>query len=438
MAEHEVSIESLCYGGAGFARLDGKACFVPFTAPGDIARVRVVKEKRSFVEAELLELVTASPLRIEPSCPVFGACGGCDWQFLSYAEQLAIKGTIFADTLSRIGKVPREVVLPVSPSPECYGYRSRVQLKVSRHKGVLQLGFFRTGSHDIVDFGAGCPLAHELLNRMADEFRSLLSRLPRGEAVQQLDLAMGDDGEGIAILHCREARPEQIAEEIAAAREVIPAVSGAYVKGGAKGELIRAFGIDSLSYRIPADLFPGGREMRLRFSRGGFSQVNYRQNLELIRTVWEWAVLTGKERVLDLYCGNGNISIPLAPYAAEVFGVEGFAPSIQDAAANAEANGVENASFQVSDATLAVRRLAKRKERFDLVVLDPPRAGAEAAAELAQLAPERIIYVSCDPTTLARDLAQLQGAGYRVARSKPVDMFPQTYHLESVTELIRM
>ena len=156
----------------------------------------------------------------------------------------------------------------------------------------------------------------------------------------------------------------------------------------------------------------------------------------MIRTACAWAELTGTERVLDLYCGNGNISLPMALNAAEVLGVEGYAPSIADAVANAEANGIANASFQVGDAAQAVRRLVKRKEKFDLVVLDPPRSGAEAAAELAGLAAPKIIYVSCDPATLARDLAALCANGYQVTRSKPVDMFPQTYHLESVTELV--
>lgn len=435
MAEHIVTIESLCYGGAGFGRVEGKACFVPFTAPGDRARIRVVKEKRSFLEGELLELIEPSASRIAPTCPVFGSCGGCDWQYLPYQEQLEHKRAIFADTLSRIGKVPREKVLPVAASPADYGYRSRIQLKVSRQKGALRLGFFRTGSHEVVDFGAGCPLAGELLNGMAGEFRAFLDGLTQLDLIPQIDLAIGDQGEGIAIVHCK-GGGDDLVERLARDREQLPSVAGAFVRSGARGEPVRAFGINSLSYAIPAGLFPGSKELRLRFGRGGFSQVNYRQNLVLIRTVWEWAGLTGTERVLDLYCGNGNISLPLAPYAAEVIGIEGFAPSIRDAAANAEANGIDNAVFQVSDAARAVQRLTGRRERFDLVVLDPPRAGAEAAAELAGLGAKKIIYVSCDPATLARDLATLGAGGYQVTRSLPVDMFPQTYHLESVTELM--
>ena len=438
MAEALVAIERMCYGGAGFGRVEGKACFVPLTAPGDLARIRVVKEKRSYLEGELLELSEASPLRIAPPCPVFGVCGGCNWQHLPYAEQLKQKGEIFADTLCRIGRVPKDAVQPVAASADCYGYRSRIQLKVSKRKGGLALGFFRTGSHEVVDIGSGCALAAPLLNRIASEFRALLSALPQVEAIAQIDLAIGDDAQSVAIVHFSGKNPAALVERLLAARGDLPSVSGAFVRSGDKAHLDQAFGIDSLSYAIPAGLFPGSREMRLRFGRGGFSQVNYRQNLALISTVWQWAGLTGAGRVLDLYCGNGNISVPIAPCAGEVVGVEGYAPSIVDAVANAGANGVGNASFQVSDAQLAVRRFAKRGEWFDLVILDPPRAGAEAAGDIAALGPEKIIYVSCDPATLARDLAALSGKGYQVSRSRPVDMFPQTYHLESVTELTRI
>lgn len=239
------------------------------------------------------------------------------------------------------------------------------------------------------------------------------------------------------MLHYSGSKSDKVIEQLRSLRAALPSLAGLFVRTGGKGRLVKVYGIDSLSYGIPAGLFPGAREMRLSFSRGGFSQVNFAQNLELIRTVSEWGSFTGRERVLDLYCGNGNISIPIAPQVAEVLGIEGYAPSIDDAVANAAANGVGNATFRVADAGAAVRALAKEGRHLDLVILDPPRAGAERAGEIAELSPEKIIYISCDPATLARDLAQICDRGYRVTRSRPVDMFPQTYHLESVTELVR-
>ena len=437
MREALVTIERMCYGGAGFGRVEGKACFVPFTAPGDRVRIRVVKEKRSYLEGEVLEVISPAPVRVTPPCPLFGVCGGCNWQHLPYEEQLEQKGEIFAGSLSRIGRVQSDDLLPVTGSANRFGYRSRIQLKVAVKKGAVALGFFRTGSHDVVDIGSGCAIADPLLNRIATEFRAILARLAEAGEIPQLDLAIGDDGQSVAIMHYAGKSSAKLIDRLLAERSGLPSVSGLFVRSGAKAHIDHVFGVDKLSYGIPAGFFPGSREMRLRFSRGGFSQVNYRQNLELIQTVWHWGGFTGAERVLDLYCGNGNISVPIAPYVAQIIGVEGYAPSIDDAMANAAANGVSNASFQVSDASLAVRRFVQRGERFDLVILDPPRAGAEAAGEIALLAPEKIIYISCDPATLSRDLALICDKGYRVTRSQPVDMFPQTYHLESVTELIK-
>lgn len=438
MSELELTIEKMCYGGAGLGRVEGKACFVPFTAPGDRARIRVVKEKRSFMEGELLELPEPSPLRVDPPCPIFGVCGGCNWQHLPYAEQLRQKGEIFADSLRRIGRVESDALLPVAPSDRQYGYRTRIQLKLSCREGGADLGFFQGSSHRVVDAAAGCPIADPLLNRITAEFRALLPRLPDLHCVPQIDLAIGDPSESVAMVHFTGKDPAALSAVLSAARAELPSVSGLFLRLGGKSRIVKVFGVDSLSYGVPAGLFPGSRELRLRFGRGGFSQVNYPQNLELLRAVWNMGKFTGKERVLDLYCGNGNISIPIAPYVAQVMGVEGYAPSIDDALANAAANGVGNASFQVSDAALAVRRLAARGERFDLVILDPPRSGAEAVGEIAGLAPRSVIYVSCDPPTLSRDLALLGDQGYRVIASQPVDMFPQTYHLESVTLLQRL
>lgn len=438
MGEAEVTIERMCYGGAGFGRVEGKACFVPFTAPGDRARIRVVKEKRSFLEGELLELLSPSTLRVEPDCPLFGDCGGCNWQHLPYAEQLKQKGEIFADSLRRIGLVESDALLPVAASHNQYGYRSRIQLKLSKKDGALALGFFRGGSHQVVDAACGCAIADPLLNAISAEFRGVIPRLPELEGVSQIDLAMGDDAESVAVLHFAGNDPAALVARLQACRAELPSVSGLFLRCGGKSRIVKVFGVESLSYGIPAGLFPGSRPMRLRFGRGGFSQVNYPQNLELIRTVWQWGEFTGAERVLDLYCGNGNISVPIAPYLGQLIGVEGYAPSIDDAVANAQANGVVNASFQVSDAAAAVKRFASRGERFDLVILDPPRSGAEAVGEIARLAPKSVIYVSCDPPTLSRDLALLGEKGYRVVGSQPVDMFPQTYHLESVTLLKRL
>jgi 23S rRNA (uracil1939-C5)-methyltransferase len=176
--------------------------------------------------------------------------------------------------------------------------------------------------------------------------------------------------------------------------------------------------------------------LRLSFGSGGFSQVNYRQNLALIETVCEWAALTGREKVLDIYCGNGNFSLPLAGNVAEVVGVEDYEPSIAIARQNAAANGLKNISFICKDAATFIERAVSAGEKFDVVLLDPPRSGAaEVVRNIPALGPRAILYVSCDPSTLARDIGILKKSGYDVVKCRPIDMFPQTYHIESVTLL---
>jgi 23S rRNA (uracil1939-C5)-methyltransferase len=205
MSEHVVDIERMCYGGAGLGRIEGKVCFTHLTAPGDRARVGVSREKKSFIEAELVEIFQPSSHRVTPVCPWFGTCGGCNWQHLSYEEQLKQKREIFAETLHRLGGVEGIEVLPTLGS-EPFGYRSRIQLKVTTGNPGVRVGFYRNGTHEVVDLPSGCPIAHPVLNCVLAEFRALLVRLPEAAQVPQVDLAMGDDGQCIAVVQWRDRR----------------------------------------------------------------------------------------------------------------------------------------------------------------------------------------------------------------------------------------
>jgi 23S rRNA (uracil1939-C5)-methyltransferase len=213
-------------------------------------------------------------------------------------------------------------------------------------------------------------------------------------------------------------------------------VTGIFLQVGRKSTIRKVWGNERVTYTIPSELFPNFSAVNLSFRCGGFSQVHYRQNLALIETVLDWADLRGTERVLDLFCGNGNFSLPVARLCAEVVGVEDFEQSIEDAVTNARMNGISNARFHTMSAENGLRTLTESGERFDVVLLDPPRTGAlEAVRLIAGVLPEKILYVSCDPPTLARDIAELGKKGYEVAATRAVDMFPQTYHIESVTLL---
>ena len=436
MRQVEVAIEKLANGGAGFGRCDGKAFFVPFTAPGDVARVRITCEKKSYAEGELIELVSSSALRVKPPCPVFGICGGCNWQHVEYSSQIMEKTLIFADLLWRAARISPETVLPLLRAPEPYGYRSRVQLKVNYQGGKTSLGFYRPKSHQVVDIPGHCAITHKSINDTLESLRLLMEGCPDPGNISQIDIARGDDESISVIVNHAGASVAEVSEYLLQHREISDLIGSMFIRH--KNSTTSIFGAEHLSYRISGNTLPGGSEKTLFFSKDAFSQINYQQNMQLIRVVSDFAALTGKEKVLDLYCGNGNFSIPLADKAAHVTGFEGYEPSIADARKNAEWNGVTNISFHCSDSAAAVKKLAAARETFDVVVLDPPRNGAaEVMHHIQALNADRIIYVSCDPATLARDLGILKKNGFQVINIQGVDMFPQTYHLESVTLLTK-
>ena len=433
MTTANITIDKLAFGGAGFGHLDGKACFVPFTAPGDRVRIRVSRQKRSYCEAEVLEILEAAPCRVVPPCPVFGICGGCNWQHIAYEEQLAQKEDIFADLLWRIGRVERETLQPIVADRDGYGYRSRIQLKVRWVAGSIKMGFYRHGSHFVVDLPDHCPIANPALNRVLPELRSALQESPEPDKIPQVDLVCGDNGETAAIFHYIGLRREEMKRFLLSRRADLPSLQGILLQSGRKATLDVVDGTDRLFYRVVS---MSGQELSLGFSAGSFAQVNYRQNGALLAAVREWSGLTGKERLADLYCGNGNFSLPLAVSASAVVGVENFAPSITDARRNAETQGLANVRFICEESAAGMLELLACGERWDVLLLDPPRTGGEEVIRLIpEFTPRKIIYVSCDPATLARDIALLKKNGYRVKACRPVDMFPQTYHLESVTLL---
>lgn len=436
LREEVVQIDTLAFGGAGLGRVEGKVCFVPFTAVGDTVRCRVVTEKKSYLEGEVVEYLVASPERVSPPCPVFGICGGCSWQHLPYDVQGRTKTDIFAETIMRATRIERSTVLPILAAAHPYGYRSRVQFKLRHVSGKLLMGFFRKGTHQVIDIPGGCAIANEQINSIFQQLRLLLQAFPDPEKIPQVDVATGDAGDAVVLFHYIGDRHKEISAWLA--REIpgrIP-VTGVFLQRGRKVTINKIWGDERVSYSFPQNLVPEFPEMPLSFRVGGFSQVNFQQNTALIETALRWAELTGTERVLDLFCGNGNFSLPLARYCAEVVGYEDYAFSIEDAVTNSLRNHLGNTSFFCKDSAMGVLDLSRRGESFDLVLLDPPRTGAlETVRVIPQVKPEKIIYVSCDPPTLARDLALLRKSGYEIVKSCPVDMFPQTYHIESITIL---
>lgn len=426
----------MAFGGAGIGHVEGKVCFVPFTAVGDTVKVAIRSEKKSYLEGEIREIIDPSPLRSTPQCPIFGTCGGCDWQHMLYTAQLQAKEEVFAEILWRIARVDRGLIEPVAGAPQPYGYRSRIQLKMRHANGENHIGFFRAGSHYVVDLPGRCPISSNPLNATYLELAELMQSFPEPLKLPQIDLSSGDNGDVILVFHYIGDNPEVISNWLGRVQEKLNLVKGAFLQRGRKMTVSKVYGAESISYLLPDSIAGGFRPISLRASKGGFSQVNFAQNLSLVSTLLEWIQLTGSERVLDLYCGNGNFSLPMSQFAKEVVGLEDFEQSILDADQNRDKNGLPSARFRSIDAVKGLKGLVEKCERFEVVVLDPPRNGASDAVKLIPLLePKVIVYISCDPSTLARDIAHLKKAGYEVVKSRPVDMFPQTYHIESITML---
>lgn len=422
--EGQVRIEALAFGGSGLGRVDGKVVFVPGAVPGDEVRYRVVRDKKHFVEAELLAVLRPSAERREAPCPVFGQCGGCQWQQLPYARQVFWKERIFADFFTRqLGLAP-DVLAPLLPAPAEWGYRSRAQFKCRQTADGFVMGFYRGGSHFVIDV-AQCPIAAPAINQALALFRRWLPAAPGPREIPQVDLAVDDDGRVAAIVHCLAPDIRPLADYLAPL--VAEAGISLYVQSGRKSTLRAVHDPGDLHIQPLAD-----RSLRLAYAVGGFAQVNLEQNRRLVAEVLAAAGPVEGLRILDLYCGMGNFSLPLAQGGAQVVGVEDFPPAIERARGNAQANGLRAAFWCRPVAQVLANELAG--ERFDLVVLDPPREGAkDAMGALLRLRPRRILYVSCDPATLARDLKPLIHKGYRVTGARGVDLFPQTFHLESLT-----
>ncbi|WP_145020023.1 23S rRNA (uracil(1939)-C(5))-methyltransferase RlmD [Geobacter argillaceus] len=361
------------------------------------------------------------------------ACaGGVDWQFLPSDRQLWWKGEIFAELLWRNARIGRDVILPIVPAPTEYGYRARIQLKIRYVKGAIQMGFYRSGSHYVVNIPDHCPLAHSAINKALPEIRHMLQTLPEPDKIPQVDLVTGEDGQTVATVHYIGSRHDELRRVL---RDLFPSlvnIHGILVQSRRKNTMESICGSHSLTYGVSAE----GEELTLTFSAGGFSQVNYEANRLLVALALEEAATATRQNILDLYCGNGNFSIPLARKCGSVLGVEDNRVSVRDACRNASQHRLYATDFRQGDAVEAVQQLIVQGRRFDLVILDPPRVGGAGLAKLLpELRPATIVYISCDPATLARDLALLQKSGYLVTKTRPVDMFPQTYHMESITVL---
>ncbi|HEX9897655.1 MAG TPA: 23S rRNA (uracil(1939)-C(5))-methyltransferase RlmD [Candidatus Methylomirabilis sp.] len=431
----QVAIERLVFQGSGLGRLpDGRVVFVPFTAPGDLAEIAVTETRDDFVWANLVRVLTPAPIRAAPPCPYFANCGGCQWQHLEYASQLHWKREILQELLVRVGKLHEvPVSAPAAPAGP-WEYRSRAQFKVVTG-GRLHIGFHQRETHRIVDIDR-CPLLDARLNGVLRTLRhmrdpGLQTLFPR---LREIWVGVGSgSGEMVACLFARTQDRAAIRLLFHRIRDEERGLQGVVLLDGDPRQhprFVDRHGQGAITEVVGPH--------RFRVDATAFFQVNGLAAEMLTRRVMEAAALTGTERVLDLYCGVGTFTVPLACLAREVMGIEASGAAAADAVHNLQANGVTGARVVQAQVEQVLPSLAQEAP-WDLVVLDPPRQGCSRRVleAIIGMAVPRAIYVSCDPSTLARDLGILVRSGYRCLGVQPVDLFPQTFHLEAVAVLER-
>jgi 23S rRNA (uracil1939-C5)-methyltransferase len=429
----QVRIDKIITGGQGLARReDGMVVLTRFVLPGETVEVREAKQHRGYAEADLVRVLTPSPERVTPACPYYGVCGGCDFQHSSGPAQLRIKEEICREAFLRAGiLLEPEVLRPVLSSPQAYHYRYRIRLKVDPNG---QPGFFSFRSNRFVRIGQ-CPVATELLNVALRGLQA--SPLPKSlpAVIREIDLLHSPADNRIHALLLPDPGKNIDRRQLAAYAGSLAGIQAVWLK--TRDGIVHLAG-DSGPELLRQDFTPEicGRAFSLRWPPGCFSQVNAAQNIQLLSLVLRLAGSIAGRRVLDLFCGMGNFSVPLAIAGAKVTGVELSRESVASAGKNSVAAGCGAAEFLTGDAATVLGATSIRDADFALIILDPPRQGmGKASTQLADLNVGRIIYISCDPATLVRDLARICAQGYRLRHIAPVDMFPQTHHIETVALL---
>jgi len=439
----QVSIETATIDGSGVARVDGQVVFVPGALPGEGCSVRIAHVGRSAVFAQLLSVLTPSVHRVEPDCPYFPLCGGCALRHMDYEQELALKQTHVQSCLTRIGGQTISA-LPITGAAQTDGYRNKVQFPVQEQDGRPVAGFFSGKTHRVI------PVRHcRIQPDCADAIRGAVLAWMEQYHIRAYDeqthtgyirhIYIRFGAESGQILVCIVANCAQLPKKkqlVAALLAAEPGITTiVFSPNTKKGNTVLGTEFHPLyGDGTITDTLCG---LQFRLSAPAFYQVNHAQAERLYEKAVQLAGLTGNETVLDLYCGTGTITLCLARHAKKAIGVEIVPQAIEDAKFNAAQNGMENAEFFCMDAGQAAKMLADRHTRPDVIVVDPPRKGvsADVIEEIGAMAPQRVVYVSCDPATLARDLNLLTAAGYTLQTAEAFDLFPRCAHVETVVLL---
>ena len=425
-------ILSLDYESRGVAKLNGKTVFVNNALPQEIAQIRITQDKAHFAEAQVVQIVQPSPYRRTPACPHYGDCGGCAMQHVEFGAQVAMKQRVFEEQLQRIGKVqPESLLPPVYGTP--WHYRSRTRLAVhTSANGKIILGYQAKRSHKIVGISQ-CLLLPEhvsgCLNLIRDALQDMVNAQPK-VGIRSVEISVGEGVTAVNIVS-QKRQPENVLRALAGClnRRGGKQIWQVWQQiGSAKSQAVSPHDALPLVFRLPEF------GLTMPFQLGDFTQINLPLNEIMVARAVRYLDPQPHERIADLFCGLGNFTLPLAKRAAEVVGIEGSAALTQRAVANARANGLPNAQFASADLFAATPETLAALGRFDKMLLDPPRAGAFAVVQAlhAPYLPQRIVYISCNPATFARDAAVLVSKGYRFKTAGMMNLFPQTSHVEAI------
>ena len=432
--------------GMGIARVQDMVVFIPGGAVGDQCDIRITRVSSRMAYGRMERIVVPSKHRITPACPLAGKCGGCCWQHITYEEELRAKQKKVTDALRRIGGVEVEG-MPVVGAAQIEHYRNKAQYPVGfDRQGEVVTGFYRMHSHDIIP-AEHCLIQAEAADLLAGVVRGWMAdcgvppydEAARNGIIRHIYVRTGAaSGEThLCIVAARAKLPAQD-ELLRRVQHACPSLTGVVLNVNKRSDnvilgerMLTLWGEPELEDRLCGNVF--------RLSPYAFYQVNHAQAERLYDCVLEFAGLTGEESVLDLCCGAGTITLALARRARQAAGVEIVPEAVENARQNAARNGVENVEFYCADAAQAAVRFAQMGRRPDVIVADPPRKGLDEAAieAVAQMSPERFVYVSCDPATLARDIRRFSGFGYQIEQVRAFDLFPRTRHVETIVLLQR-
>jgi len=418
-----LEIQSLAYGPYGIGRLANQVIMVPATVPGDKITVRVTEGKENYAFGEMILLLQPSPSRQTPPCSYVGECGGCPWQQIQYETQLKAKERSVADALRRIGKLDGFELRPIMASPAEYHYRRRIRLQCDESN---RAGFFRAFSHNLVEID-GCLLADCALNNVIRLLRDWLREL--NTPLEHVEIVKGDEPNEIVAVG--KVAGEFNPKDVSVCEHLLNPPTGI---GGLilhRGKWRKGWGDTAVSIRSDDSIC-------LKVEGDVFTQANAGGNRRLLSELLGAGCFETEDRLLELYCGPGNFTLSLAKRAREVVAVEGHRQSVDSAKRSAQFNDIDNIRWICAYVPGAVERLAKQRARFSKIILDPPRAGAKGIfRNLASFGASKVLYVSCNPATLARDLSALAQHGYKLVLVQPIDLFPHTFHVETLAVMIR-